>query len=183
MIKLHPCRQDYGQQRLFGVVLATACSAVLSLGSAQAQVTVLGGATFDIGTGVYTYTYAVANTGPTFDLAIVNVPVALNSDLMGLTAPIGFDISFDPGVGIVSFFEDTNPSTLQTFAPLSLNGLFKFTSIVEPGLVTFDALDTNGDTYTGTTISPIVPEPGTMSLLGLAVLAPGWFSRRRRSVK
>ncbi len=178
---LLPQKQGHRPQRLFGVVLATACTAFLSFGTLQAQVTVLGGATFDIGTGVYTYTYAVANTGPTFDLAIVNVPVSFSSDLMDLTAPTGFDIIFDPGVGIVSFFEDTDPFTLQTFGPSSLNGLFTFTSIVAPGLVTFDALDTNGDTYTGTTVSPIVPEPGSLALLGLAALAPGFLSRRRQS--
>ena len=171
--------QVYGQRRLFGVMLATACSAVISLGTVEAQVSVLGGANFDVGTGIYTYSYAVLNSGPMFDLALVNVPVATSSNLMSLMAPAGFNISFDPGVGIVSFFEDSNPATLQTFGPSSLNGLFTFTSVVSPMTVTFDALDTNGATYTGTTLAPMVPEPGAMALLGMAALAPGFLCRRR----
>ena len=153
------------------------CAAV----HAHAQVVVPSTVNFNSGTGLYNYAYSVTNNGPAFDLAILNVPVAPASNLLSLLAPTGFGISFDPGVGIVSFFEDSDPGTTQTFLPGSTNGLFTFSSAFAPGAVTFDALDANGDTYTGTTQAPItaVPEPGTFLLLGLGVLATSF---RRRSV-
>ena len=148
---------------------------------AHAQVVVPSTVNFDIGTGLYNYAYSVTNNGPTFDIAILNVPVAPASNLLSLLAPTGFGISFDPGVGIVSFFEDSDPGTTQTFSPGSTRGLFRFSSTFAPGTVTFDALDAIGDTYTGTTQAPTtaVPEPGTLLLAGLGVLATSF---RRRSV-
>ena len=156
-----------------------ACAAIHLGSSAHAQVVVPSNVNFDLGTGLYSYSFSVMNNGPTFDLAIVNVPVSAAGNLMSLLAPTGFGISFDPGVGLVSFFEDSDPATLQTFSPSSTNGLFSFTSTVAPGTVTFDALDAGGNTFTGTTQSPSVPEPAAFSLIGLGMV--GLLSRRPKS--
>ena len=179
MIKKHTHRTKHVRPRL-PVIIALAT--VLSAGIAQAQVAVPSSVNFDTGTSLYTYSYSVTNNGPTFDLAIVNVPVASGSNLMNLTSPSGFTISFDPGPGIVSFLEDSDPGTLPTFAPGSTRGLFSFTSSLAPALVTFDALDAGGNSFTGTTSSPnvVVPEPGALSLLGATLLAPALLARRRR---
>lgn len=169
-------------QILRASTLALLTCTVIHLGSsAHAQVAVPSTVNFDAGTSLYTYSYSVMNNGPTFDLAILNVPVAPDSNLMSLLAPTGFGISFDPGVGIVSFFEDSDPATTQIFSPGSTNGLFKFTSTFAPGTVTFDSLDAGGNTFTGSTQAPTtaVPEPGTIFLVGLGVVAASF---RRRSV-
>ena len=170
---------NYVQPRL----LAMAFAAALSAGITQAQVSVPSTVNFNSGTGLYTYSYSVMNNGPAFDLAVVNVPVAPSSDLMNLTSPSGFTISFDPGPGIVSFLEDFDPGTLPTFSPGSTQGLFTFTSPLAPSTVTFDALDAGGNSFTGMTSGPnvVVPEPGTLSLLGATLLAPALLARRRQS--
>lgn len=166
------------KSRLAPLHLVACAAGSLLGGSAHAQVDVNANVAFDLGSGLYTYSYSVVNNGPLFDLAIINVPVAQNSSLMSLLAPLGFDISFDPGVGLVSFFEDADPGTTPAFAPSSTRGLFSFTSAVGPATVTFDALDAGGNTFTGLTRSP-VPEPGTLMLLGAALL-PAFSARRRR---
>ncbi len=139
----------------------------------------LGSANFDIGTGLYTYSYAVFNGG-LFDLALIDVQVATTSDLLSLTAPTGFDISYDAGLGVVSFFEDTEETTLQTFSPSSFNGLFSYASLLAPAAAPFEALDVTGGTSSGTTLAPMVPEPGSSALLSLALLAPMALARRRK---
>lgn len=148
---------------------------------ASAQIVVPSFVNFDPGTGLYNYSYSVTNNGPAFDVAILNVPVAHNSNLLSLLAPAGFGISYDPRVDIVSFFEDADLGTTETFSPGSTNGLFRFSSTFAPGAVTFDALNAGGDTYTSSTLAPVtpVPEPGTVLLAGLGVLAT---ASRRRSV-
>ena len=133
----------------------TACAlalAGLSL-TASAQVDLNTNINFNVGTGIYSYSYAVLNQGPTFDLAIVNLNIATTSNPLALTAPVGFAINFDPGVGIVSFFEDADPFTPQTFAPNSTTAPFTFTSTQAPVPIVFDALDINGTTFTGFTLS------------------------------
>ncbi len=133
--------------------LAVLAGSILSC-AAQAQVDLNANIDFNTGTGINTYSYSVLNKGTTFDLAIVNLNVATTSNLMNLAAPTGFEILFDPGVGIVSFFEDANGATPQTFAPGSTVGLFTFTSTLPPVPVAFDALDTNASTFTGNTLAP-----------------------------
>ena len=186
MLTSHPHHAKPSRRHLPGVVLATSCAAILAIsGTARAAVVVPVNVTLNA--GLYTYSYSVTNTaGSLFDLAIVNVPVAKASNLMSLSAPTGFGISFDPGVGIVSFFEDADPLTLPTFAPGTTTAPFKFTSAFAPGTVTFDALDLIGTTFTGTTQAPVsapaIPEPGSMMtawLVGLGTL--GSLSRRSRN--
>lgn len=177
MTKKQPRKIQHLRPRL----LATALAAALSAGITQAQVSVPSTVNFNSGTGIYTYSYSVLNNGPTFDLAILNVPVAPGSNLMNLTSPSGFEISFDSGVGILSFFEDANPETLPTFSPSSTRGLFSFTSPLAPASVTFDGLDASGNSFTGMTSAPAVavPEPGILSLLGVTLMAPSLLARRR----
>lgn len=177
MIKKHTHRTHRVRPRLLAII---ALATVSSAGIAQAQVAVPSNVIFDAGTSLYTYSYSVANNGPTFDLAIVNVPVGAVSNPMNLTSPSGFTISFDPGPGIVSFLEDFDPGTLPTFSPGSTRGIFSFTSPLAPVSVTFDALDAGGNSFTGVTSAP-VPEPGTFSLLAATLLAPALLARRRRN--
>ena len=95
-----------------------------------------------------TYTHAVLNKGQTFDLAIVNLNISTTSNLMNLSAPARFSISYDSGVGIVSFYEDGDPATPQTFAPSSTTAPFTFTSTLAPVAIGMDALDANGNPFT-----------------------------------
>lgn len=178
MTKKRPHQFNYVRPRLLAIAFAAAWSA----GITHAQVSVPSTVNFNSGTGLYTYSYSVLNNGPTFDLAVINVPVAPSSNLMNLTSPSGFIISFDPGPGIVSFLEDFDPGTLPTFSPGSTRGLFTFTSPLASATVTFDALDAGGNSFMGMTSAPtvVVPEPGTLSLLGATLMAPALLARRRR---
>lgn len=132
---------------------ALICAGSILACAAYAQVDLNTHIDFNMGTGIYTYSHGVLNQGPTFDLAIVNLNVATNSNLMNLSAPTGFNINFDPGVGIVSFFEDADPATPQTFAPNSTTTPFVYTSTFAPVPIGFDALDAGGNTFTGFTLS------------------------------
>lgn len=161
---------------LFGVILLALAAGGIT---AHSQVTLTPAVTPNVGGGSFTYSYSVINAAP-FTLAIVDVPASSSSALFNLTAPTGFGISFDPGVGIVSFFEDNNPATPQTFAAGSTVGGFSFSSVAGPASVTFDSLDVNGNTYTGPTTSAGAPEPATVVALVVGFgLAAGAAVRRR----
>ena len=131
------------------------------------------------GTTGYTYNYSVMDA-TTMELAIVTVPTATNSALTNLIAPTGFEITYDSGNGLVSFAEDNDQTTTQTFAAGSTVAGFSFTSLNAPGTVTFDALDVSANDYTGTTTSA-VPEPTSTALLLVGVTLVGGFLIRRRS--
>ncbi len=149
---------------------------LLAAGVSNAAVTVNG--SFSFAAGIYTYSYTVTNFATTADLAIVDISVGPGVVLTNLVAPTGFGILFDADpINLVSFFEDADPGTLQTFAPDSTSGTFSFDSISAPALVSFSALDANGDTFTGVTTSA-VPEPSSLLLFGVAA-TPFLISRRR----
>lgn len=166
--------------------IALCCALVLPGTAARAQVSV----TLDTlsgGSPLFAYSYSVTNL-TAFDLAIISLDVpALPNALVNLAAPAGFGMDFDPGVGLLSFFEDADPATPQTFASGTTISGFTFQSPFAPGASSFMALDVMGNDSTGTTLAPsvtaqaTVPEPGTL-LLGLAAL-PGLLLplRRRRS--
>jgi hypothetical protein len=145
--------------------------------TAHTQVTITPSVSFS--NGLYTYSYDVVNnTAETLAITSFEVP-ALPGAISSLTAPTGFDISFDSGLGLVSFFEDTDPSTLDSFAPGSTVSGFMFSSFYAPGVSDFEALDVNGVSYLGTTRAPVVPEPGTIALLG-GMMGGGLLALRRR---
>ncbi len=147
-------------------VLLAAC------GSTQAAVTIASNVTS--AGGVFTYSYSVTNSG-SMDLAFIDIPIG-QSLVTNLTAPTGFGIFADSG--LVSFFEDADFFTPQTFAPNSTVQFFTYDSLVAPVSVTFSAQDTNGDVFTGTTQSA-VPEPSSLLLIAASAL-PLLATRRRR---
>ena len=156
------------------LALAGALGALFSAGAARAQVTLM--PTITPNGALFNYSYSVTDFNAT-DLAIVNInslPM-VPSAATNLMAPVGFMISFDPGVGIVSFLGDFMPGT-----PVSG---FSFDSTFGPGTVNFDAEDNNGVMSTGTTLAP-VPEASTLVSLGAGVLLLSFCAmRRRRAVR
>lgn len=166
-------------RRLAGpLALAGALGALFSAGVARAQVTVV--PTVTPNGALFNYSYTVTNSNAV-DLAVVNInglPQAASAatDLM---APTGFQISFDPGnsnsaFGIVSFLGD--------FTPGSVISGFSFNSAFAPGAASFDTVDNNGGTSTGTTLAPVVPEANTLVSLGAGVLLLTFCAVRRRRV-
>lgn len=163
---------------IFGLTLAL--GAFTFTPNAHAQVAVTPTVTFS--SGLYTYDYSVTNN--TMEtLAITTFDVRPLADaVMMPSAPLGFDIAFDSGLGLVSFFEDTDPATLDTFAPGSTVSGFMFTSPYQPTVSNFEALDINGMSFFGTTLAPAnVPEPGTVALaITLSLGMTGLIRTRRR---
>ncbi len=154
-----------------------------SVTTSLGQVSVTPTIGFDINTGIYTYSYSVTN-GTVDTLAIVSFGAMPTGTLtvQNLTAPMGFISTYDSGNGFISFLEDNNASTPQTFEPGSTITPFTFTSTVAPGATTFEALDINGNSFTGITQAPI-PEPGILALCALAVPAAGFLLYRRRKLQ
>ncbi len=130
--------------------------------------------------GVFTYSYTVTNFGTTFDLAIIDIPVGEGVTVTNVIAPTGFGATFDGSpINLVSLFEDSDPATTQTFAPDTTSASFSYDSVFGPSVVTFSAIDANGDSFTGTTQSA-VPEPSSLMLLG-TVAIPFLGIRRRHA--
>ena len=162
------------------LALAGAFGILLSAGSARAQVLVTPTATF---TGsAFHYSYVFTNLSST-DLPIIDFnglpldPTAATN----LMAPTGYQISFDPGVGIISFLPGLANGT--SFGAGSTVSGFSFDSAFAPAAVSFDV---TGDptTSAGTTLGPAgapVPEASTLVSLGagLSVLALIAVRRRR----
>ncbi len=170
-------------RRLAGpLALAGALGALFSAGAARAQVTVVPVVTS--AGGVFNYSYTVTNftADDLFVLNINGLPQVAGA-ATNLTAPAGFQITFDPGnanspSGIVSFLGD--------FAPGSVNSGFSFSSAFGPGAVAFDTEGSNlnstaggTDTFNGTTLAP-VPEASTTVSLGAGVLLLTFCAVRRR---
>lgn len=160
------------------LTLAGVLCALAAPGTVRAQVSVTPTVTGNF--PLFTYSYSVVNLTP-LDLAIISVDMLANPlAVQNPVAPPGFLISFDPGFGTLFFLEDADPLTLPTFAPGSTVSGFTFQSPFGPTAGSFNALDINGNSFTGQTLAAAtVPEPGTL-LLGLA---PGLLLmiRRRRS--
>ncbi len=157
---------------LFGVLLSNTASAQVTL----TPTTVLNGS-------LYTYSYAVVNNSNDA-LAITTLNLGgISSGLTGLMAPMGFGIDFDSNLNLVSFFEDSDPATLQTFAPGTTISGFSFISPFAPTSVGFESLSVTGNTFSGNTLGPVaVPEAGTTALfLGLTSGMSAFLVRRRRN--
>jgi hypothetical protein len=167
--------------------IAAVLCAVLIPGIVRAQVSVTPTVMFD-GT-LYHYDYSVANL-TAFDLAVVSIAVASQPDaVMNPTPPPGFLISFDAGVGLVSFLEDADPATTETFAAGTAVSGFRFDSVFPALPTTFEALDLAGNTFSGSTLGPVgpggvVPEPGANALLAAFTLSGAlWLRRPRRQTR
>ena len=144
--------------------------------SCQAAVTVISSFTLDTNTNLYTYSYSVENTGPQ-DLALFSLPSSVQSNVFGVFSPMGFTQTYDPVFGFISFFEDSDLFTDQSFAVGTITSPFQFTSALAPSSVTYTAYDVAGDEFTGAAIAP-VPEPSALLLAGLTILSAA-ASRRR----
>ena len=151
-------------------------SVLATAGVTRAAVTLSGSSSFNVGTSRYTYSYSVINSGTADELIQVTFPVSSSAALLGLTAPVGFQTTYDTVASRVNFIWDSDDFTPQTFAPNSTVSGFSFTSPVGPGTVPFVASDVNED-FTGFTTAP-VPEPSVF-LLGLTALPA--LTRRRRT--
>lgn len=163
------------------LALAGALGTFFAAGSARAQVLV--SPTFTFTGSAYHYSYAVTNLSSD-DLPIIDLnglpldPTAATN----LSAPTGYQISFDPGVGILSFLPGL--ANGQTFGAGSTVSDFSFDSAFAPAAVSFD---TTGDPTSpaGTTLGPAgapVPEASTFVSLGIGLsLLAFAVVRRRRS--
>ena len=107
------------------------------------------------------------------------VPCALSN----FTAPAGFQIGavpYDSTVGIESFLADSSD-----FTPgVPISG-FSFSSPFAPAMTSFDTIDINFNTTTGTAIGPeiapaAVPEASTLVSAGAGLLALTFLAVRRR---
>ncbi len=171
-------------RRLAGSALAGALGVLLSAGAAHAQIQVSVVPTVTKTGGLYTYSYTVTNF-TNADLLVVNldglplVPGALSN----FTAPAGFQIGavpYDSTVGIESFLADSSD-----FTPgVPISG-FSFSSPFAPAMTSFDTIDINFNTTTGTAIGPeiapaAVPEASTLVSAGAGLLALTFLAVRRR---
>ncbi len=158
---------------------AAVCLGLLGFtGSARAAAVITGSAVYSTTTSQYTYSYSVTNTGITDDLALITLQVNTAAAILGISAPVGFTLTFDPSQGWVNFMEDGSILTPQTFAPGSTVGTFTFTSPIAPAASPFLAYDASGTEFSGFAAAP-VPEPATGLFAALA--AAGLITRRRRN--
>ena len=119
----------------------------------------------------YTLTNNTANEIAIFTLE--GLPASSNA-VLNLTAPTGFQASFDSGLGLLSFIGDT-----KFFSPGTTSPDFVFDSPFQPRTSTFTALDVTGTEIKGSATAPsAVPEPGAVSLLAGCLFA-GMGLRRR----
>jgi hypothetical protein len=121
------------------------------------------------------------NTAITLDLVDLDLSAVQPAPL---TAPNGFTTVYDNGLNLLTFAEDANPLTPQSFAPGSTVGLFTFRRTGTPVTsAPFTALDRQNNFLPGTAnfVQTAAPEPGTLVLL--LVGAAGFAVRRRKAVR
>lgn len=168
------------------LALAGAFGILLSAGSARAQLQVVVAPTVTQTGALFNYSYSITNF-TSVDLAIVNISgLPPESDTAtSLTAPTGFQTTFDSGNGIMSFspVASTDPNAPTFGAGTTVSG-FSFSSVFSPSAVSFDTLDANGASSTGTTLGPAgapVPEASTLVSLGLGLSVLTLIAVRRRA--
>jgi hypothetical protein len=114
---------------------------------------------------MFHYDYTISNaTG--LDLAVLDIAVRAGLAISGLEAPFGFESAYDPGLGLVSFLENT-----AVFGATPLSG-FAFNASLGPSSTSFKGTLVDGksnvSTMSGSTTGPAgagVPEPGSLYLL------------------
>lgn len=170
---------------LFRSKLATAalvCALFLlpaTAARANHLVTLSANVTFNSALSLYTYNYSVSNN--LFDpVAVVSFEVfALPNAVLNPTAPTGFNLFFDAGLGQVDLVEDT-----ETFAPGRTISGFSFQSAFapNPSAYTYVNASTGQASQGGATLAPAaIPEPGTLALgLGIAPCCGAALLLRRR---
>ena len=143
-----------------------------------------------------TITFAIsAFAGGTGDLIGIPLgdPITTQSITATVGAPVSFQSLFGNFTGIVTLTDDEGPATnrvvdvfaLGTFVPANPGPLDTF----DPGpmSLTFSATQTGGPnsqvsaSYTIASPPAGVPEPMTLSLLGLGLVGTALAARRRRS--
>ncbi|OHB74976.1 MAG: hypothetical protein A2W31_11925 [Planctomycetes bacterium RBG_16_64_10] len=134
--------------------------------------------------GSFQYDFSIENTGPD-DVVIVSIVDAPLADPIidpTLVTPVGFFGSYDSGLGVVDFLEDT-----ELFAAGTTTGGFSFQSLSGPSnsFTVFEALTPLGGFITGSVNQTVVPEPAALTIccaLGLAVVATWRHSKRNSHV-
>ncbi len=132
---------------------------------------------------LFNYFYVVNYTSPDAgltDLAYVEFQAAPDAQLSNLGASPGFFTSYDPGNGFVTFLEDNDPATPQTFSdgPVS----FSFSSPFGPSTVPYDGTD-GVSSYSGTLLAPAIapaPEPSAPVSLAAGIFGLGLLAVRAR---
>lgn len=135
--------------------------------------------------GSFLYEYSIANSGPDDVVLVSIVDAPLGDPLIDptLTAPVGYLASYDDGLGIVDFLEDTG-----LFAIGTATSGFSFESLAAPApgvLRSFEAFEFDGDFLAGDVQTTIIPEPSTLAgvagMCGVcaALWAGGRLSPRR----
>jgi hypothetical protein len=170
-----------GYARILGLAGALCAALILPAGTARAQEVLVSPTVSPLSGGLFRYKYSVTNN-TSLPLSVVTINVfSLPDAVQNATAPTGFSIFFDPGLGLLDFVEDTENFAVGT----TISG-FEFDSAFAPNPSSFEAvaLDANENpvTFVGSTLAPTaIPEPGTL-VLGLG-LVPGLLLayRRRRS--
>jgi hypothetical protein len=158
-------------------LLSCMCLFIAAVPAARANLLVEATVTPLVGT--FQYDFSVENTGPD-DVVIVSIVDAPLADPLidpTLVSPAGFFGSYDSGLGIVDFLEDT-----ELFAAGTTTGGFSFQSLSGPSnnFALFEALTPLGDFISGSVNHTIVPEPSSLVVccaLGLAVIATWRRSR------
>lgn len=148
--------------------------------AAHAQAPIIS-AVYTQGGGLFNYNFSVQNLG-SFTLADISITVG-SASVLNPVAPTGFQIAYDPGLGLVDFLADNNAATPQDFfAGTTVSG-FRFTSNTLLNGARFDATDDQGIPTNGTVRATAVaaPEPGTLGLFAFAGMpfAAALVSRRR----
>jgi hypothetical protein len=158
-----------------GGLLLLCLSASLSL---RAQLTVQPAVSFS--SGLFNYSYSISNQTP-FDVSIVTLSGIFSAPdaVQNLHAPVGFLVSYDTGLSLLSFIEDA-----QSFAAGLSSGPFTFDSPYAPSAGSFEAIDVTGNFLVGVTSVPgadgigAVPEPSTTAVLGAVALLGLIFLRK-----
>lgn len=156
------------------------CSVALCLTFAEpaqsAATATVGISVTDIGMGIFQYDLTIANTG-TEDISIISINDAPLNDTIILTtlqSPPDFFASYDPGLGIIDFLEDTS-----TFTAGSVTTGFAFQSDTAPDTAfqDFSGFTTLGEPVTFSA-NAVVPEPSVAALAFAGII--GLLMRRRR---